>query len=98
MADLQPGPGVAVTWCDACSAWHEDTTPWRADPTPWVAGCTGKVRHPTSHAALAVAKREPHQGVALYPYPCRHCGGWHLSRTRAGRWQAERIAVEARLG
>ncbi len=39
-------------------------------------GCAGKERHVSRAAAEAVAALSR---VALVPYTCRHCAGWHLA-------------------
>jgi hypothetical protein len=90
--------GKPVMWCEQCCEWHEDATPYRADPTPVVPGCSGKRRHATAPAAIAAAKDEArNSGRSLHPYPCKHCGGWHLSKQRLGLglWRAGQIEREA---
>jgi len=89
--------GRLSVWCERCREYHEDTTPHRPQPTLIVAGCSDKLRHARSVAALGAAKHAMREhGVELYPYPCRHCGGWHLSRQRVRDFQVRQIEREAR--
>lgn len=43
--------------------------------------CDTKTRYATFNEAMKRAKRiEQKDGVKVYPYECRFCGGWHLSK------------------
>ena len=40
--------------------------------------CEGKRRHETEAAAWAEVNRNPRSNHEHSPYPCPHCGGWHV--------------------
>lgn len=50
--------------------------------------CGHKVRHATKHHAClaieAMMRAEPNRMVALVPYECRYCGGWHVGHSKSG--------------
>lgn len=43
-----------------------------------VPGCSGKIRHPSKGAAVAVMKRM--NNAQLSAYRCRSCRSWHVGR------------------
>jgi hypothetical protein len=50
-------------------------------PVGW--SCARKVRYDTPARAEAVAARIREQkGAQVETYGCRHCGGWHVGRSR----------------
>ncbi len=40
--------------------------------------CEAKCRHETEAAAWAEVHCNPRSNAEAEPYPCPHCGGWHV--------------------
>jgi hypothetical protein len=43
-------------------------------------GCSGKIRHRNKAGACIALKRM--KNAQMSAYPCRHCKGWHIGRSR----------------
>lgn len=43
-------------------------------------GCSGKVRHPDKQGACIALKRM--KNAQMSAYPCPHCKGWHIGKSR----------------
>ena len=49
-------------------------------PKSLLRGCIGKMRHESQRQAMRAIELKCKPDVQLYPYRCRHCKGWHLTR------------------